>query len=66
MEERVKLQLYTVGDGIRLREGWEDPLLKSKYHGNQDFGSRLPSPYKGRDEARASGHSNTIKDESKG
>ena len=62
MEERVKLQLYTVGDGSRLREGWEDPLLKSKYHGNQDVGSRLPSPYK----ARASGLSNTIKDESKG
>ena len=32
----------------------------------QGFGSSLPTPYRGRDKVRASGLSNTIKDESKG
>lgn len=37
-EERVKLQVYTVGDRSRLSQEWEDPLQRSKYHVNQDFG----------------------------
>lgn len=52
-------------DGSRVGKDGKILYKKGRYYGNQDFGSSLPRPNRGRDKVRASRLSNTIKDESK-
>lgn len=64
-EERVKLQVYTVGNRSRLSKNGKTLYKEASITVIKILASRLPSPSKGRDEARASGLSSTVKDECK-